>query len=429
LSRAVDQEPHRRVVELFAGVGGFRLGLERSGWRVIWSNQWEPHARRQWASECYVRHFGTRGHVCEDIASVVERAAGDSSVIPDHDLLTAGFPCQDYSVAKPLGAAHGIEGKKGVLWWEINKILEMKRPNFVLLENVDRLLRSPSSQRGRDFAVILSCFRRLGYTVEWRVVNAADYGFPQKRRRVFVVARPGALGDDPESVIHASGILARAFPVIKPTRSDPRFLESAEIADDPYQVTRHYAGGSFGNAGFLDSDGKYHWSNLSPRRVSPSKRRTLGDAIDQNGYVPPEFLVPRSQLGNRLAPEPGTWRYLKGEKSEPRVKESAEGRYRYLYKEGAIRFPDPLDEPARTIVTSEGGSSPSRFRHVVQLKKGGRYRRLLPEELERLNGFPPGWTDGMPPVKRAFMMGNSLVVGLVARIGKELNSSADEYIT
>src|SRR5438552_364694 len=124
-----------RVCELFAGVGGFRLALERSGWEVVWSNQWEPGEKAQWASNCYAGHFGKKGHLNADIAAVA------ASTIPEHDLLVGGFPCQDYSVATTK--ARGIHGKKGVLWWEIRRILRAKRPPFVLLENVDRLLRSP----------------------------------------------------------------------------------------------------------------------------------------------------------------------------------------------------------------------------------------------------------------------------------------------
>ncbi len=131
----------RKAIELFAGVGGFRLGLERSGWDVVWSNQWEPSTKKQHASEVYTRHFGSEGHVNMDIADV------DANDIPDHSLLAAGFPCQDYSVARTLGDAAGLAGKKGILWWDIHRVLMAKRPRFVLLENVDRLLSSPAKQR------------------------------------------------------------------------------------------------------------------------------------------------------------------------------------------------------------------------------------------------------------------------------------------
>ena len=146
-----------RVVELFAGVGGFRLGLEQASanFQTVWANQWEPSMQVQFAFDCYERHFGHRPeHVCQDIVT----AKGN---IPPHDLLVGGFPCQDYSIAKK--GARGIEGKKGVLWWEINAILRTHRPRYVLLENVDRLIKSPAWQKGRDFSIILRCFYEAGY--------------------------------------------------------------------------------------------------------------------------------------------------------------------------------------------------------------------------------------------------------------------------
>lgn len=173
----------KTVCELFAGVGGFRVGLEKadSNWKTVWANQWEPSRKAQHAFDCYVAHFGKKeNYINKDIASI------DKSTIPNHNLLVGGFPCQDYSVART--GAEGMEGKKGVLWWQIRDVLKEKKPKFVLLENVDRLLKSPANQRGRDFGVILACFNDLGYTVEWRVINAAEYGFAQRRRRTFIFA-------------------------------------------------------------------------------------------------------------------------------------------------------------------------------------------------------------------------------------------------
>jgi DNA (cytosine-5)-methyltransferase 1 len=415
----------RRVAELFAGVGGFRLALERrSVWNVVWSNQWEPNQPKQLASKCYVEHFGPEGHVCDDVANVARALEADHSLIPDHELLTAGFPCQDYSVAKPVRSAHGLEGKKGVLWWEILRVLQVKKPPFVLLENVDRLLQSPSTRRGRDFAVMLSCLRQLDYSVEWRVVNAADYGFPQRRRRVFVLARPEGLGDDPYEVVHRSGVLARAFRV----KASSQEWAYRSIPDDPVEVSERFEEGPFGPAGFMGLDGKYCSFSPDPHRPSPSKRRSLKDALETRFPIPDEYFVARGSIGNVTEPDPGTWRYFKGPKSEPRTKLVNGEAFEYHFQEGGIRFPDSTDEPARTILTGEGGSSPSRSKHVIRQSSRGRYRRLIPEELERLNGFPPGWTKGMSATKRAFMMGNALVVGVVARIGNALDEVADDLV-
>ena len=175
-----------KVAELFAGVGGFRLGLEKSNYEIVWSNQWEPSTKMQHASMVYEERFGKENHSNEDINEVVTRNVEE---IPDHDLLVGGFPCQDYSVATTLHNSKGLKGKKGVLWWSIHQILENKKnkPKYLFLENVDRLLKSPAKQRGRDFAVMLQSLNDLGYAVEWRVINAAEYGMPQRRRRVFFI--------------------------------------------------------------------------------------------------------------------------------------------------------------------------------------------------------------------------------------------------
>ncbi|HVL80080.1 MAG TPA: DNA (cytosine-5-)-methyltransferase [Actinomycetota bacterium] len=399
------------VAELFAGVGGFRLGLERAGWETVWSNQWEPSTKRQHASDCYVSRFGPDGHVCDDIAVVLDRAEAGEAEIPDVDLLCGGFPCQDYSVSKPLPQALGLRGKKGVLWWEIHRFLALKRPRIVLLENVDRLLKSPASQRGRDFAVMLACLSDLGYVVEWRVVNAAEYGFPQRRRRVFVCARlASSVAGSGDRLILSDGVLARAFPV-RPEEwvGGP----ALSIDGDVYELSETFGRGlrhtPFRSAGAV-WDRKVWTMDVRPDHEGPFS--VLGDVLDDD--VPARFYIPRRELK--------AWRYLKGAKRERRTHASG---YTYHYSEGAVPFPDPLDRPSRTILTGEGGRTPSRFKHVVQTPDG-RLRRLTPVELERLNGFPDGWTGtGMPEGRRAFCMGNALVVGLVERIGRVLATEPD----
>jgi DNA (cytosine-5)-methyltransferase 1 len=407
------------VVELFAGVGGFRLGLERSGWEVVWSNQWEPASKVQHASDCYERRFGTGTHVCEDITGVLDSLESGENLfnVPDApDLVVGGFPCQDYSVAKTASHAHGIEGKKGVLWWQIHRLLEARRPRFVFLENVDRLLKSPASQRGRDFAIMLATLADLGYMVEWRVVNAADYGFPQKRRRVYIVGTLLRAEDDVSSTaglgglrhIEETGVLARALPV-RPSEDPGLGLADFQLDGDAAVISVRFndtnARSPFHNAGVMA--GRQVWT----RELRPDHRGakcTLRSILVPDHYVGEEFFIADDALA--------TWRYLKGAKKEPRRHSNGE---LYHYTEGAIPFPDHLDEPARTILTGEGGTSPSRFKHLI-LRADGRYRRLTPVELERLDGFPDGWTEGMPDTRRAFCMGNALVVGVVERIGREL---------
>ncbi len=398
-----------RVVELFAGVGGFRLGLERSGWETVWANQWEPSTKTQHAFDCYVQRFGEAEAVCEDIHEIMNQAEAGQRVIPDHELLVGGFPCQDYSVAKTLNQAAGIVGRKGVLWWEIYRLLMMKRPRYLFLENVDRLLKSPTRQRGRDFGVMLAALANLGYEVEWRVVNAADYGFPQKRRRVLLIGRDvGMAAKDPNEVLYR-GALARALPVNEGPvlSSSPTFVIEGAPADvsEGFGATKGVS--PFRSAGYMAQ--RRVWT-LDVEPAWDGRVETLGDILEPVDAVPEQYIVTDADLPR--------WEYLKGAKREQRFHKGSGTPY--FYVEGPIPYPDRTDWPARTILTGEGGRTPSRFKHLIELEDG-RFRRLTPRELERLNGFPDDWTDtGMPEGRRAFMMGNALVVGLIERVGAEL---------
>ncbi len=407
------ENPVGTVAELFAGVGGFRIGLARAGLATIFSNQWEPSTKAQPASSCYEARFGSHGHSNEDIAEVVSRLKVDGVAIPKTDLLVGGFPCQDYSVAKTLNSSRGLEGKKGVLWWEIRSIVELNRPKFVFLENVDRLLKSPSTQRGRDFAIMLKTLGDLGYLIEWRVVNAAEIGFPQRRIRVFIIAqRVDTLGPDfefnPKTIIGESGVLARAFPVGQSFE-----LTEIDVSATPEDLTTNFGKG-LKISPFMNS-GAYFQGRAYTARVdtlAADTKTTLGDVVIPDDQVPDSYWIPESRLSE--------WEYLKGAKTIQRVhKESGVA---FNYSEGKMAFPDLLSNPARTIITGEGGTSPSRFKHVIKTEKG--YRRLTPLELERLNGFPDNWTQfdssgvQISDVKRAFFMGNALVVGLIERVGR-----------
>jgi DNA (cytosine-5)-methyltransferase 1 len=407
-----------RIAELFAGVGGFRIGLEQADkrlYRTVFSSQWEPGTKRQYASEIYVSRFGKDGHSNEDISNV------PTASIPNHDLLVGGFPCQDYSVAKSLSQSSGIYGKKGVLWWEIHRILSEKgsrsRPRYLLLENVDRLLKSPVGQRGRDFAIMLSSLSDLGYAIEWRTINAADYGMPQRRRRVFFFGyhRSTALYKQlvkkcaVEDIIERHGILAEAFPC-KSLAQGSIFNGATKIEGSLHDITLLFNKANhkspFLNAGFMDNR-VFCSSAVEPIYDGPIQ--TLKDIIVDEQNVPEEYFIKPQDLSK--------WMYLKGAKTLER--KSKAGGHSYQYSEGGMAFPDSIDKPGRTIITGEGGMTPSRFKHVIETTSG-RYRRLLPLELERMNMFPDNHTQGAPDIKRAFMMGNALVVGIVEKIGRTL---------
>lgn len=390
----------KTVCELFAGVGGFRIGLEEAdeNWNTVWANQWEPGKINQYAFDCYISHFGmNKNYVNEDIATV------DKSTIPNHNLLVGGFPCQDYSVART--GAQGIEGKKGVLWWQIKDILKIKQPKFVLLENVDRLLKSPSNQRGRDFGVILACFNDLGYTVEWRVINAADYGFAQRRRRTFIFACKNDtnyynyIREMPlENIIQEDGFFIREFPIevnINSNEIEFKYKDLIDVSDN-FRM-------DFKNSGVM-RDGRIYTTEIIPILDRP---RTLNEIIEHNG------VDEKYNLGENLE----KWNYLKGAKDILRKQGTPE---EYHFREGAIAFPDRLDKPARTMLTSEG--TLNRSTHVIRDPQMECYRILTPVETERINGFPDDWTNtGMPERFRYFCMGNALVVGLIEKMGQTLN--------
>lgn len=400
-----------KVVELFAGVGGFRIGLEGASdvYETIWNNQWEPSTVHQDASLVYRARFGSKGHCNKDINTV------STEEIPDHDLMVGGFPCQDYSVASTLSRSGGIEGKKGVLWWQIYRILNEKgdnRPNYLFFENVDRLLGSPAKQRGRDFAIILASLADLGYTVEWRVINAAEYGMPQRRRRTYIVGYReespvyNKVKDLKDWVLY-DGVMAKAFPF----RAKDKTLSEFDIAGTIKEVSDNFNKDGkispWGNAGIMRDR---HVYSVDAESVYEGTTMTLGGIVVDESFVPEEFFISQDEVAK--------WEYEKGAKKIERT--SKEG-YKYTFSEGGMAFPDSLDKPSRTIITGEGGAAASRFKHVV-LTPSGRYRRLIPLELERLNMFPdnhtfhPEVTDG----RRAFLMGNALVCGIVQQVGKSL---------
>jgi DNA (cytosine-5)-methyltransferase 1 len=420
-----------RVVELFAGVGGFRLGLSGKNdnskdFQTVWFNQWEPGTKKQHAHDVYTSRFPAlpgeeRRLTNRDISDVVKTALRGEFKIPDHDVLVGGFPCQDYSVARTLSQAAGIVGKKGVLWWEIRNILQHKSDQrkpvkYIFLENVDRLLKSPTSRRGRDFAIMLATLADLGYAIEWRVINAADYGMPQRRRRVFIVGYHESTplyrslnSEKSADWMLRKGVIASAFPAASDTLEPITGMLEGTAADITENFLSGKKGTPFNTAGVLKGR-KYYSLKVSAQYEG--KQVTLGDILLNEKEVPREYF---------LTGDLKKWKYLKGAKNEPR--KGANG-FEFTYTEGPMAFPDPLNKPSRTIVTGEGGPTPSRFKHVIRTPSG-KYRRLTPLELERLCMFPDHHTalEGVSDVRRAFFMGNALVVGVIERIGAALSKA------
>lgn len=605
-----------KVAELFAGVGGFREAMvslnEQAGaeiFRMVFSNQWEPSesskkGEDQYANRVYIAKFGHEGHYADDIHKVSDiQGAIPKSVVPAIDLLVGGFPCQDYSVAKPKNVSKGLRGPKGVLWWSIERLLEEREPDYVLLENVDRLINSPANNRGRDFAVILKGFQELGYAVEWRVVNAGEYGFPQKRRRIFILAyklktpQGKALktaAHEPVQVLLFKCVLAQSLKCISAEELLPESYDLNKFETDVDVKDRFKEAESpFLSAGYMLNGEVQTLKVKAAMEGAPDFLRGLLVQPETRFYpvAPDKFSIPSEDAE--------LWAYAKGRKNEPRRKQAAlltflksqlkgegkvtklelveaakklpgllsmdyempvtfEGRevkvrlareelnfkvaslignranplrpnlisrsdvkfvlddevmcreleahvagivadraisllalkdkgdqaklrkglaakvrqavtalvgknpsvrvtvgeaeltldrdtvsgasFAYGYKEGGMAFPDSLDAPGRTIITSEGGASVSRFKHVIcddcakagkklshDCGKEGQLRRLFPRELEAMNGFSAAHSQACEQLKisdgrRAFFMGNALVVGVVERILKALVS-------
>jgi len=322
-----------KMAELFAGVGGFREAVEHSSlknhFEVSWSNQWEPsesakYGDKQNANRVYIAKFGKEGHYTDDIHLITDSEKKLPKDITDIQMLVGGFPCQDYSVAKPKNTAKGIRGPKGVLWWSIERILRDVRPNYVLLENVDRLINSPSANRGRDFAVILKGLDSLDYIVEWRIVNAADYGFPQKRRRIFILAyqkdspaakKIGATKLDADAAIDLKGLMALGLPC-RPD-SEKTCFDLTEYASDNELGAKYKAPAGkspFSTAGFL-LNGKA-WTKVV-KAVAPKRTTSLGQIL----LNPEQDTIPANSASFRLSIEVlPKWAYAKGRKNEPRRK-------------------------------------------------------------------------------------------------------------
>lgn len=392
------------ILELFAGVGGFRIGLEKANknyYKTMWSNQWEPSRKAQDAFNCYDNHFPESENLNEDISTISDERFANINA----DMIVGGFPCQDYSVARSLSGGMGIQGKKGVLFWEIIRATKIIQPTFLLLENVDRLLKSPASQRGRDFAIMLAAFNDLGYSVEWRVINAAEYGLAQKRRRVFIFVYKNnsdfankAQNYSDEEIIYNDGLFARGFPIENQPYKN-RFVSDI-ISEDIVSVSDNFSSSIF-NTGVM-MHGKFTSIETLPVSEKPIP---LKDILQPESEVDDKYYLNEDDILK--------FKTLRSAKKIQRI--SADG-HMYTFSEGSMSETDDIDKPGRTMLTSEG--SKNRSTHLIKIDE--KYRILTPLECEALNGFPSNWTANMPDRMRYFCMGNALVTGVIERIGKQL---------
>jgi len=393
-----------KVAEMFAGVGGFRIGLENTENKMLeitWANQWEPSRRVQHAYDCYTHNFTTGIHSNQDITQITNHELASTNV----DIIVGGFPCQDYSVARSLSGELGIQGKKGVLFWEIARFIQNVAPKYILLENVDRLLKSPASQRGRDFAVMLSTLNELGYDIEWRVINAADYGNAQKRRRVFIFGyrrenhyAKSLVKKSAEDIVFKDGFFAKACPITDEIYKNR--VSTVRLSEDIVEISDNFSY-TFHPSGYMCSGDVYTVHTVPRYETSTTLGEIIEDDVDEKYYLSDEKVE--------------KFKYLRGAK---KIERTTKDGHKYTFSEGGMSETDALDSPARTMLTSE--SSINRSTHLIKDERG--FRTLTPVEAERLNGFPDNWTDTMPDKMRFFCMGNALVVPLITRMGNEIEN-------
>ncbi len=411
-----------KFIELFGGVGGFRVGLESADtkFKCVWTNQYEPSTPKvQSAADVYRYHFGNKTLSNIDINEVLS----DNHKIPDFDLLTAGFPCQDFSVAQSLATSKGLEGNKGNMWYKILEVIDRKKPQYCLFENVNRLLQSPAMERGRDFAYILASLNERGYVVEWMVVDASEYGFPQRRKRVFFFCYKNNI-----TCLENEGLLRKTFPFEKDSYNGIDF--PFHLGDGPpkdifkqfnpapkgtLSAYKYKSPKKFNNYGICKNK-EYTTFDFKPS--FNGKKQLLGDIILKDKLVDDSFFVSNDNLEK--------W---KNHKFGGEFKRKSKSGFEYNIKIGKMSLYDALNEPSRTILTAEGGNSASRSKHLIKTASN-KSRRLTPIELERLNMFPDNFTkygkdrEGniyeLLDTKRAFLMGNALVVGCISKIGREI---------
>lgn len=421
------------ILELFAGVGGFRIGLENSNpdvFKTKWSNQWEPSRKAQDAFEVYNYRFPDSENINVDVEEIPDKKFAEM----DADIIVGGFPCQDYSVARSKKGELGIQGKKGVLFWQIIRATEIIKPKYLILENVDRLLKSPTSQRGRDFAIMLASFNQLGYSVEWRVINAAEYGRAQRRRRVFfyvyrndlpwaqsldekyeqfeqknLFGNEAVLPNRYEEYVFNVGLFAQEFPIKQiPIKGRHAY---GKLSDDIVDISENYADGKMWNTGIM-RHGVYYTYDTEPIEETPI---TLGDIIQDEEEVDEKYYLTEEQVEK--------FKYLRGPK---KIQRTSGNGHNYVYSEGGMSPYDDLNLPGRTMLTSEG--TVNRSTHLLYINN--RYRFITPIEAERMQDFPDDWTkykkteDGniieVTDRMRLFFMGNALVTGIVKRIGDRM---------
>jgi DNA (cytosine-5)-methyltransferase 1 len=405
--------------DLFAGIGGFRLALERAGHTCVGFCEIDKFAR-----QTYKANFNTEGEVeWHDITTVTDEAVRRIGSV---DIITGGFPCQAFSVAGKRG---GFNDTRGTLFFEIARIARILKPRYLLLENVKGLLNHAG---GTTFATILNTLAELGYWWEYQVLNSKDFGVPQNRERVFIV---GHLGGKPgRKVFPITGTSGQALTELT------RGLADAYRVYDPAGVARTlkaeaggmgaktglYAVRSLGN---IYPSGGQNGEVYDPKGLSPTLRSgqgVKGRGIGSNNS--PKIAVPvltpdraeKRQNGRRFK-EPG----------EPMFTLTAQDRHGVMVRQTKDGFHLARNDEKKssiqgTHVTYPGGKSHCLgTSHVPMTIEGVRIRRLTPLECFRLQGFPDEFfhrakAAGVSDSQLYKQAGNAVTVNVVYEIAKRL---------
>ena len=409
----------RTAVSLFAGVGGFDLALERAGVKVVASVEIDKHA---WG---ILSQRFPDSKLFEDVRKVTGDELRAAGFISDGGIITGGFPCQDLSVA---GKRAGFTGERSSLFYEIARIADETQAEWLVLENVPGLL---TSQRGADMGAVIGTLADLGYVGSWRVLDAQHFGVPQRRRRVFIVARRAG---DPTSCAEI---------LFEPTslRGNPASSrasgqettggagEGAEVAGALTMAT--YRMNDFG--GYAEDDDTsstlrardYKAATdlvIEPEPVIVGPLTALGmagakgtETTDSHHYVL-EPIVNRMTAFGQYANDDDTSSALCARDYkdatdlviEPTLYEPHHSELPALLtmregKDGGGKGPLIKYDSSLTLATANNQA----------LFSAGAVRRLTPTECERLQGFPDGWTEGQADSHRYKQMGNAVAVPVV----------------
>jgi DNA (cytosine-5)-methyltransferase 1 len=379
--------------ELFSGIGGMRCGLEKSGWKTVWAND-----NDRYACQIYRKNFGDKELVEADVKAI------DPDSIPDFNLLTAGFPCQSFSMA---GKRKGFQDVRGTLFHEIIRIASAKRPKLLLLENVKGLL---SNDNGKTFGTILEELGRIGYWCEWQTLNSKHFGVPQNRNRVFIVG-------------HLRGADTRqVFPVGEASQD---FAEARDKT--PGEGQRTPVANTLRSRYFKDGS-----ENLILQWHTPDGLRQFEDIVPAltqwmgtgGGNVPMAIIFNESINGETF-PMVELCPTLRGPKAINNLKLATAKALTGGGHSGGLHSQTMLI--ANTITDGwllkpghKGWSGQSAMR----------IRRLTPVECERLQGFPDRWTEHglttegeevvISDTQKYRCLGNAVTTNVISFLGQKL---------